>query len=573
MGITIRNVTSNGGESSSSFESIGTNLQSFGKFCALELLKQKTLAEHSIGNANDWDTINQLQQYIENAADAYINGEEMDGPVNTLFEGMLAINSRRIEINISSSKKFPFKRTDFEMFYTDLLSCMEDILLHKYVSDSWGSIDYLIRLNRKKSRTIDIDGTFTVPKTDRNKSHIENIIADTVHNEDKVALDKWNKIREAYFHNHIYNSVVDTTNEEKESHESTLCNKKRRRPTVYFLGGGMGAGKSTVVSYLKETNDEIFQHNPVIVEADAFKHLDPIFRAANAFQEKNELLLQSIHEISTDAANLQLVKALSDQRDVVVDGTMTWMPYVQQTIAMVRDAHRYKYRLGPGYSKDKEVYWERAGCIDHCIGSQQPPLPYRVEMVGVTADPGHAVSRGIRRAIITGRVVPVHGQLRSHRLYSQHFPVYAGVANKNNDVSRESACLFDRIRLYNTSASANSINIASDFLRNERNNSDATLCCTHNDGSVGNISAKDPKRHRKPPNCIAWKASPDQPLSVVPDAYERFLGYKFINDDATSASNLYSTSNIEPQEQNPTRIDTSIPMRLRETFATIGRID
>ena len=49
---------------------------------------------------------------------------------------------------------------------------------------------------------------------------------------------------------------------------------------------------------------------------------------------------------------------------------------------------------------------------------------YRIEMVGVTVDPALAVGRGLRRKMMTGRGVPVAPQLRSHRLYSEHFADY-----------------------------------------------------------------------------------------------------------------------------------------------------
>jgi len=44
---------------------------------------------------------------------------------------------------------------------------------------------------------------------------------------------------------------------------------------------------------------------------------------------------------------------VNEQRDVVFDGTMTWAPFVQQTIAMVRD-HKHNYKRGPGYFVDDE---------------------------------------------------------------------------------------------------------------------------------------------------------------------------------------------------------------------------
>jgi hypothetical protein len=43
---------------------------------------------------------------------------------------------------------------------------------------------------------------------------------------------------------------------------------------------------------------------------------------------------------------------VNQQKDIVFDGTMTWAPFVKQTLAMVRD-HRHNYRRGPGYTVDE----------------------------------------------------------------------------------------------------------------------------------------------------------------------------------------------------------------------------
>ena len=40
---------------------------------------------------------------------------------------------------------------------------------------------------------------------------------------------------------------------------------------------------------------------------------------------------------------------------------MMWAPFVEQTIAMVRD-HRHKYRRGPGYHKSDGCNIERCAC-------------------------------------------------------------------------------------------------------------------------------------------------------------------------------------------------------------------
>lgn len=52
---------------------------------------------------------------------------------------------------------------------------------------------------------------------------------------------------------------------------------------------------------------------------------------------------------------------------------------------------------------------------------QGPRLPYRIELLGVTCDPGLAVARGMWRRLRSGRSVPVRVQLRSHRLFSESF--------------------------------------------------------------------------------------------------------------------------------------------------------
>ena len=44
--------------------------------------------------------------------------------------------------------------------------------------------------------------------------------------------------------------------------------------------------------------------------------------------------------------------AVNQQKDIVFDGTMTWAPFVEQTIAMVRD-HVNCYKRGPGYVSDE----------------------------------------------------------------------------------------------------------------------------------------------------------------------------------------------------------------------------
>eukprot|EP00667_Euglena_gracilis_P002268 EG_transcript_2269 len=194
------------------------------------------------------------------------------------------------------------------------------------------------------------------------------------------------------------------------------------RPRIVFLGGGMGAGKSTVVRTMATTP---FWHERgervVIIEADAFKLQDPLFAALLHANVANAA--EVVHNTSTATAEELLLDALQRNRDIVFDGTLSWEPFVQQTVAMVREAHLYEFCRGPGYQEDEagnvtEEYWVRGP------PRANPGLPYIVEMIGVTVSPEVAVQRGIVRHIMSGRGVPVRAQLQSHKLYSLYFMQY-----------------------------------------------------------------------------------------------------------------------------------------------------
>jgi len=254
----------------------------------------------------------------------------------------------------------------------------------------------------------------------------------------------------------------------------------------------------------------------VIIEADAWMMDDPIFQTLQK-RERNQYsdLFQCMHSFSTNTANQQLVVALMRQRNIVMDGTLSWLPFVTQTVQMVRNAHNYDYFLGEGYVVDKdkkitEAYWKK---MDKPSEEEQHDvrrrLPYRVEMVGVTVDPAEAVARGIRRYMATGRGVPISGQLRSHRLFSENFESYLS--------------LFDRTVLY--------------------------------DLSSGNC----------PPQIIGLKEDKDQ-LSLLqePIAYAKFLRKKRIRDNANGKEDLY-------EDQSSSAISATsleyIPDRLGKIFS------
>uniref|UniRef100_A0A0D9V6D3 Zeta toxin domain-containing protein n=1 Tax=Leersia perrieri TaxID=77586 RepID=A0A0D9V6D3_9ORYZ len=205
-----------------------------------------------------------------------------------------------------------------------------------------------------------------------------------------------------------------------------------RSPVLLLMGGGMGAGKSTV---LKQIMKGLFwsgaKAHAVVVEADAFKESDVIYQAISSRGHHNDMLqtAELVHQSSTDAAASLLVTALNEGRDVIMDGTLSWEPFVLQTIAMARCVHRQRYRMGVGYrvaadGTTTEQYWEPVDDDDGAAAEPSNRRPYRIELVGIICDAYLAVVRGIRRAIISGRAVRVNSQLKSHKRFAGAFRKY-----------------------------------------------------------------------------------------------------------------------------------------------------
>eukprot|EP00899_Mesostigma_viride_P014253 jgi/Mesvir1/22829/Mv20091-RA.1 len=239
-------------------------------------------------------------------------------------------------------------------------------------------------------------------------------------------------------------------------------------PTIIFLGGGMGAGKSTVANAIAGTPFwEQYGDHAVVIDPDALK-LQYVTKlkgtggmgAAGSGKAGEEngaedgdppnLVGPEVHQASLVAAQELLVVAVNHGRDIVLDGTMSWAPYIEQTVAMLKDT-KHLYKRGPGVvtspeGVSTEVYWEideaataaarqvrRAhypkSSARHRTEDPTPDLrrAYLVEMVAVTVDAGEAVERAIVRQLVTGRGVPVRQLLASHRQFSANFANYARI--------------------------------------------------------------------------------------------------------------------------------------------------
>ncbi|RAL44241.1 hypothetical protein DM860_015601 [Cuscuta australis] len=302
---------------------------------------------------------------------------------------------------------------------------------------------------------------------------------------------------------------------------------KDRSPVLLFMGGGMGAGKSTVLKdILKEPFWVGAAGNAVIIEADAFKETDVIYKALSSRGHHDMLqTAELVHQSSTDAASSLLVTALNEGRDVIMDGTLSWIPFVVQTITMARNVHRYRYRMGAGYRVEDdgtvtENYWER---IDEepndPVDGVKKRRAYRIELVGVVCDAYLAVIRGIRRAIMCRRAVRVNSQLKSHKRFANAFTTYCN--------------LVDNARLYSTNALEG------------------------------------------PPKLIGWKDR-DKTLLVDPDEINVLKVVGRLNEDADSICSLYNHPHPAYQRGSFWKDIVLSPSRLniqKELKCTIKKIE
>eukprot|EP00258_Populus_trichocarpa_P007694 XP_002312572.3 uncharacterized protein LOC7473451 [Populus trichocarpa] len=264
-----------------------------------------------------------------------------------------------------------------------------------------------------------------------------------------------------------------------------------RSPVLLLMGGVMGAGKSTVTKdILKEPFWSGAKAKAVVVEADAFKESDVTYRANSSMGHHDDMLqtAELVHQSSL------LVTALNEGQDIIIDGTLSWESFVEQTIAMARNVHKCRYRMRPGYqvAEDWTVdvnYWEKVEQEeeDQRLNNEKGELtgrkPYRIELVGVVCDPYLAVVRGIRRAITTRGAVRVDSQLKSHKRFASAFERYCQ--------------LVDNARLY----------------------------CTNSVGA--------------PPSQIAWKDG-DNMLLINPEGYKCLTNASNLRAEAESIYELYT---------------------------------
>ncbi|XP_059431432.1 calmodulin calcium-dependent NAD kinase isoform X2 [Corylus avellana] len=308
-----------------------------------------------------------------------------------------------------------------------------------------------------------------------------------------------------------------------------------RSPVLLLMGGGMGAGKSTVLQdILKEPFWAGAAGNAVIIEADAFKESDVIYRALSSRGHVDMLqTAELVHQSSTDAASSLLVTALNEGRDVIMDGTLSWQPFVVQTITMARNVHRRRYRMGAGYRVNadgtvKEIYWERIENEEPEQVGGKKRKPYRIELVGVVCDAYLAVIRGIR--YITDHYICFGGPTVSNCNFIKQLWFSLEVSDESKrgflHVNRRAIMCRRAVRV--NSQLKSSKQFANAFLAYCQLVDNARLYCT-------NALEGQPK-------LIGWKDR-DKTLLVDPDEIDCLKRLGRLNENAKSIYELYKHPN------------------------------
>lgn len=143
------------------------------------------------------------------------------------------------------------------------------------------------------------------------------------------------------------------------------------QPTLYAMGGGGGAGKSTILNILKRKGG-IDTANAVHINADDIKELIPEYHDLK--QAGDGRAAATVHEESSRLSNNLMDRAIPPggrgRYNVVFDGTLSNGPKSLKLIAR----------------------WRAAGL--------------RVHLIAVTIDPREAVTRAVMRGADSGRWVP-----------------------------------------------------------------------------------------------------------------------------------------------------------------------
>ncbi len=164
--------------------------------------------------------------------------------------------------------------------------------------------------------------------------------------------------------------------------------KPSKNPTVTFMGGGGASGKGSVSNQVKR----YMPKDAVTIDPDTIKQVIPEYD--KIIKAGDERAAKVVHEESSQIAKDAVTALIDKKANAVIDVTLG--------------------NVESGLKKIKE--FKEAG--------------YKVNLVGVTIDPGEAVSRAVSRALETKRSVPIGPLLEGHKGFSKGFEEYVRLVDE-----------------------------------------------------------------------------------------------------------------------------------------------
>jgi predicted ABC-type ATPase len=161
-----------------------------------------------------------------------------------------------------------------------------------------------------------------------------------------------------------------------------------RSPKFYFISGGAGSGKTTIVKLL--TNQGILNQNQTVyINSDDIKVMDPIYINLTSIGEFRAA--EVVHKDSSNLASIVLERAINSGYDIILDAVMGSLDKAQLTLNVLN-------------AKNYEIY-----------------------LIGVTVDCDIAIQRASSRAMKSIRYVKADTIIEGHQKFSKYFPIYAHI--------------------------------------------------------------------------------------------------------------------------------------------------
>lgn len=163
-----------------------------------------------------------------------------------------------------------------------------------------------------------------------------------------------------------------------------------RRPILWLMGGGSGAGKSSILDAMQRAGT-VPMSGVVKIDPDAFKEMIPEFK--ELVRRGDNRAAAVVHEESAVMAMETFERAVALRTNIVCDTTLSNPAKAAKIIEMARRGN------------------------------------YEIRIIGVTVSPQTAIARVRNRGEQTGRFVPIQALLGTHKNFARNFETYVRLAD------------------------------------------------------------------------------------------------------------------------------------------------